>query len=185
VRYFEIRRFDGGYVDDDSLGIGLENPNMIRYGRNIRTRSGRVVQRDGRSIYCDFSAIVGMIGQTVQHMYEYRREYGTGQIYRAIVFTTSGDELYYVEPSVNPDLIVLISNTPNSDDIYCVNAFDHLMIADGGTPKTWDGNNYYDLGITPPNAISMSQAGVALPASYRKHSLYQQRTQLIGLHRQI
>ena len=103
MRFVDIDRFDGGYIDS-SIDIGDEAINMTRYGQNIRTRGGAVKSRDGMTEYCDFHLAIGIKDKDIGPMYEYRRE--AGEIYYSIVFSV-GDDYYYVEAD-DPNVAVAI-----------------------------------------------------------------------------
>jgi hypothetical protein len=171
VRWVEIERFDGGYVHLDSLGIGDESLNMIRYGQNIRCRSGEVKARDGISIYSDFSAAPSITGKDIEALYEYSRESfsgGSTTIWHALVFTFD-DEIWYVVPADDPDVAAQIATGLSTDDCYMLTIYDHLFVANGQDDlKVWDGTNWFNAGIAAPAVaptVVVNNAG----ALYRKY----------------
>lgn len=156
MRYINQRQFDGGLANVASVGIGKETLNMFRYGQNIRTRSGEVVPRPGLVDYCDFSAVLSIMGQNIGAMYEYNREYfsgGSTDILHYIVFAV-GNNLYYVAPDDSTTVAVALSPALVSGDFYAVNCFDHLFIGNGREAvMVFDGQNTLrQAGITPPAA---------------------------------
>jgi len=170
IRYKDIERFDGGFVDANSLDIGSESLNMIRYASNIRQRSGSAVPRDGHKVKCDFTLVAG-ITNALQAVYEYKREQdvlGVYSLYRAIVFST-GNDIYYVETS-NPNVAVKMNSVAMNNDIYCANAFDHLFIGDGAhAMRAWNGNDlYHTMFAAPTVALSCIQSPGAI-TGYRKY----------------
>lgn len=165
MRFIDVDRFDGGLVDS-SIDIGDESINMIRYGQNIRTRGGAIKDRDGMTEYCDFHLAVGIMGNDIGPIYEYRRE--AGEIYYAIVFSV-GDDYYYVEAD-DPNVAVAIATLSNGN-FYALNYYDHLWIANGeDVLKVWDGQNLYNAGIVGPTLapVGVAVAGT-IPAGYRKY----------------
>ena len=170
IRYKDIERFDGGFVDTDYLDIGSEALNMIRYSSNTRQRSGSVVARDGHKVYCDFTKVVG-ITSDLEAVYEYKREQsvlGVYSLYRAIVFST-GTDIYYVETD-DPNVAVKMNSVPINNTIYCANAFDHLFIGEGShAMRAWNGNNlYHVMFAAPTSALSCIQSPGAI-TGYRKY----------------
>ncbi len=155
IRYKDIERFDGGFVGTDSIGIGDEALNMVRYASNVRQRGGSVTPRGGMSIYSDFSERPGITGQDLHAIYEYRRMQDDGggsySSYKSIVFTV-GTDIYYVEIDNNPDLPIKINSVAlSSNDVYCVNAFDHLFVGNGADPiMVWDGQNWLNCMFDAP-----------------------------------
>lgn len=167
IRYRDIERFDGGFVDIVGIGIGDEALNMIRYGSNVRQRGGNVRPRGGIGTYCDFSLAPGVMGNDIIALYEYKRMQDDGggaySTYRAIIFTV-GTDIYYVEPSVSTTVAVKMNGAVPlaSADVYCANSFDHLFVGDGSSDlKVWDGNNWYNVMFAAPTAdpVPVVQAG--------------------------
>ena len=160
MRTFEWLRFDGGYVNEASVGIGKESLHMIRDGQNIRTRSGDIQPRKGSVDYFDFTLTAPIAGNTVGSLHEYQRQYVDGvtsTFWRRIIFTM-GSHLYYGDPGsptvaveIDPTLLLSIS------EIYGVNVYDHFIFGNGTDPlRMTDGNNVYLVGIVAPDVMTLN-----------------------------
>lgn len=175
-RWVEIEKFDGGYAHTEGIAIGKESLNMIRYGVNIRTRAGNVMQRKGSSVYCDFSLAPAIMGEEIKVLYEYQREDFSGadtDIWNSIVFSLDGSGLlYYVEPDTFPNVSVLINSGDalSSHDFYAVVYFDHMFFGTGrDTIKSWDGLTWSNAGITKPAAAPGVVAAAGALTGYRNY----------------
>jgi hypothetical protein len=175
-RWVEIEKFDGGYAHTNGIAIGKESLNMIRYGQNIRTRSGAVEQRDGTLDYCDFSLAPAIMGETIEAIYEYQREGYSGadtDIWSAIVFSLNGSGvIYFVEPDTYPNVAVPINtgDALSSHDFYAVVYFDHMFFGTGrDTIKSWDGITWSNAGIAKPAAAPGVVAAAGALTGYRRY----------------
>lgn len=178
LRWVEIEKFDGGYADTTGIAIGKESLNMIRYGYNIRTRAGNVIQRDGSDVYCDFSLTPAIMGETIEVIVEYMRESfvgGVSTIWNAIVFSINGSGLlYFVEPDTFPNVSVLINggDALSTHDYYAVVYFDHMFFGTGlDDIRCWDGSSWRNAGIAAPLVAptGVVNAGPAGLVGYRKY----------------
>lgn len=160
MRFANLRRFDGGLMNIGIVGVGQEPLNAIRYGQNIRCRSGAIEERPGIIDYCDFTG-TSFAGSDVQALYKYTREsYDdvAGDFWKVIVFSV-GTDLYYVEPEDGPDVPAKINGAVAlaNNDIYCVNIYDHLFVANGEDDiMIWDGNNWYLAQMAVPTAPTLN-----------------------------
>ena len=137
---------------------------------NIRTRSGDVESRLGVNDYCDYSLVVGIAGNSIGPLYEYSREYYSAghQDYNALIFAL-GTYLYSDEDAPSND-VVQITASLSSSDIYCLNVFDHLFVANGADDvMTWDGNNWYKAGIDKPAAAPTGAYAAGALNGYRRY----------------
>lgn len=173
MRFINIRKFDGGLLNINAIDVGQEGLNNIRAGQNIRTRSGAVRVRDGITDYCDFSG-TAFAGHDLRTLYTYIREYVSGstiEYWKALVFTV-GNDIYYCQPEVSTTVAYKINSTAlSSGDVYCINVFDHLFVANGiDEVMTWDGNNWYQAGISAPSSPpSCTAVGGGSLSGYRKY----------------
>jgi len=154
MRRLNWERFDGGLVTLEKVGMGKGALNMVRYGSNIRTRSGDIRPRAGIAIFKDFKKDTVVGGETIEALYEYSREYGTGgTIWYAIVFTFD-DKVYYYDVAADAQAEIEPGFTLQDTDIYAAKVFDRLFFGNAKNElKVTDCNNIYDAGITKPAAI--------------------------------
>lgn len=175
MNWRNLRRFTDGVINTgaDGIAVGLAPRDSMRYGKNIRNRTGAIRQRPGILDLVNFDGTKGIEGNIINGIYEYGRDFidgdGNVSIWNVLVFAV-GTQLWYWNRATSQGQNIGIGLS--STDIYCATAFDRMFIANGKDEiMTTDGHlsHWFQAGIDAPAAAPGISTGAGAINGYKSY----------------